>query len=281
MQTMHPERIIALWFRSGTAFSAWEKGDLPRPALPEAMYGIPMMCNPGAKENGDRRFNGAWTGTLAMFRAYRAKGAPIGFAPDPRTSHECGDSRYLAIPFFDACLAMRLPEPGGTALKPVDPKGAWLADALSDSAAPAAAYAGKADEAVWLPGERVARAWAEYVKTGAVGDDTPPPAAGALKAARAEGGVELTWDARADLESGIRAFVVLRDGKELAQVPEKPAGKFGRPLFQAMSYHDTPETPLPALRFLDASAGPRHEYRVVVVNGVGLRSEPSAPAQVP
>jgi hypothetical protein len=40
-----------------------------------------------------------------MFKAYRAKSAPIGFAPDPLTSHQCGDQRYAAIAFFDACLA--------------------------------------------------------------------------------------------------------------------------------------------------------------------------------
>jgi hypothetical protein len=63
-------------------------------------------------------------------------------------------------------------------------------------------------------------------------------------------------------------------------VPEKPVGKFGRPLVQAMSFHDTPEAPLPAMRYVDHSpgAGPGHEYRVVAVNGAGLKSKPSEPA---
>src|SRR4051812_44517306 len=117
MQTMYPERIVAIWFRSGTAFARWEKGDIKRPTITDAVYAIPVMMNPGAKEEGHKQFNGAWTGTLAMFKAYRAKGAPAGFAPDPRSAHECGDSRYLAIPFFDACLAMRLPDKG-TKLRP-------------------------------------------------------------------------------------------------------------------------------------------------------------------
>jgi len=283
MQTLRPDRIVAIWLRSGTAFSAWESGSLAKPEIADAVYGIPVMCNPGAKENGDKRFNGAYAGTLAMFKAYRAKGAPIGFAPDPRTSHECGDSRYLAIPFFDACLAMRLPEAGGTKLRPVEMKSAWLAAPLSDSASPASAYSGKADEAVWLPDERVAKAWAEYVKTGAAGDSTPPPTPTGLKATAKDGTVELAWDVEADLESGLKAFVVQRDGKDLAQLPEKPVGRFGRPLFQAMSYHDTPEKPLPELRFTDRApvAGTKHEYRVIAVNGADLRSEPSAPASAP
>jgi metallo-beta-lactamase class B len=61
-------------------------------------------------------------------------------------------------------------------------------------------------------------------------------------------------------------------------VPEKPGVRFGRALFQAMSYHDTPEKPLPEMRFVDAAAKPgeKHEYQVIVVNSVGLRSQPAA-----
>jgi uncharacterized repeat protein (TIGR03806 family) len=284
MQTLYAERIVAIWFRSGTAFATWEKGEIPKPEIPESAYQIPMMCNPGGKENGDTRFNGAWTGTLAMFRAYRAKRAPIGFAPDPRTSHECGDSRYLAIPFFDACLAMRLPDKGAKdqKLKPVDMKQAWLATLLSDTAVPADAYTGSATEAVWLPNERVARAWMEYVKTGAVSDTSPPPAPARVRVARKDDGSrEITWSAVADFESGIQGFIVRRDGSEIGRVPEKPAGRFGRPLFQPMSYHDTPERPLPEMRFVDRTAKPdaTHQYDVLAVNSVALRSEPSAAAR--
>jgi len=286
MMASDPDRVVAAWLRSGTAFPAWEKGEILRPEIPEAAYRIPVMGNPGAKEKDDPRFRGAWDGTLAMFRAFRAKGAPIGFAPDPRTGHECGDSRYLAIPFFDACLAARLPDAGsgGTRLKPVDTIRGWLAPVLGTEAVPAADHKGDPAEAGWLPDERVARAWQEYVRTGAVGDATPPPAPTDVRAvATPERGVEITWDAGADAESGLRQFVIRRDGREVGRVPERPAGKFGRPLFQAMSYHDTPEGPLPAMRFVDANPTPGKgsEYRVVAVNGVGLESEPSPPAQAP
>ncbi|MFH1921870.1 MAG: hypothetical protein ABIP48_18545 [Planctomycetota bacterium] len=147
MQTMYPERIVAIWFRSGTALAAWEKGEIPTPEIPEAAYSIPMMCNPGAKEEEHERFNRAWTGCMAMFKA----------------------------------------------------------------------------------------------------------------------------------------FVIQRDGSELARLPEKPVGRFGRPLFQQMSYHDTPEKPLREMRFMDAAAtaATRHEYRVMSVNSVGLQSEPSNPCSVP
>jgi hypothetical protein len=285
MQTMYPDRIVAIWFRSGTAFTAWEKGEIPKPKIPEAAYDIPMMCNPGAREKDDKRFKGAWTGSLAMFRAYRAKGAPIGFAPDPRTAHECGDSRYLAIPFFDACLVMRLPAKGSKKqqLKQVDQKKAWLAKVLGKEAEPAASFKGKPDEAMWLPNERIAKAWVEYVKVGSVTDTTPPPAPFNVKVLlNGQKGVEITWDAEADFESGLQAFIVQRDGKDLARMPEKPVGKFGRPLFQSMSYHDTPEKPLPQMRFIDKTAkgGVKYAYQIIAVNSVGLKSKPAAPVPV-
>ncbi len=286
MQTMYPDRIVAIWFRSGTAFAEWEKGNIAKPEIPDAAYAIPIICNPGGKEKDDKRFSGAWTGALAMFKAYRAKGAPAAFAPDPRTAHECGDSRYLAIPFFDACLALRLPHKNARdqKLKAIDLKKGYLAELLGFQAEPAGSYKGNAAEANWLPNERVAKAWSEYVKTGWVDDETaPPPAVDVKTKAGPDGAVEITWNAQADFESGIRAFIIQRDGKDLAQLPEKPVGRFGRPLFQSMSYHDTPEKPLPEMRFVDKTtkAAEKHEYRIIVVNGAGLKSAPSKAAGSP
>src|SRR5262249_28421857 len=158
------------------------------------------------------------------------------------TAHECGDSRYLAIPFFDACLALRLPDKGARDqnLKPVDQQRSWLAGVLGDRAEPAASYKGRRpNEAVWLPDERVGKAWAEYVQAGGVSASTPPPSPFHVRvAAKAGKGVEITWDCAADFESGVQGFIIQRDGKELARLPEKPVGKFGKPLFQTMSYHD-------------------------------------------
>jgi len=278
MQMKYPERIVAIWFRSGTAFPVWEKGEIAKPDIPPDAMSIPMMVNPGIKEKSDQRFSGAWTGGEAMFRAYRSKGAPIGFAPDPRTGHECGDSRYLALPFFDACLAQRLPKRGSAnqTLKPVDLKSAWLAPPLGGQPKPAAEFTGDAAGASWLPDKRVAQAWTEYVENGTVSDTTPPPAPTNVKPVEKDGGVEITWEARADPESGIQCFLIQRDGVTVGQVPEKPVGRFGRPLFQSMSYHDTPDKPLPEMRFIDKQVQPgrKHKYRLIAVNGVGLKSKP-------
>jgi hypothetical protein len=276
MSTLHPDRIVVIWMRSGSAIMFRSKPEFPQPEVPAAVYKIPSMCNPGVKEKP----HVTWSGTLSTFQEYRAKGAPIGFAPDPRTGHECGDSRYLAIPFFDACLAMRLPDKGSKnqTLKPVDMSRAWLASWPGDEPVPAASYQGDPNQAVWLPNEAVAKAWMEYIKTGAVSDTTAPPAPHDVKVTpKGDLGTEIEWSAEADFESGIRCFLVLRDGQELAHVPQTPVGKFGRPLFQSMTYHDTPAQPMPLMRYVDAEAraGQEHVYAVITVNSVRLKSEPS------
>ena len=88
-------------------------------------------------------------------------------------------------------------------------------------------------------------------------------------------GSDITWEAEADLESGLAGFIIERDGKFLANVPEQPKIPFGRPIFQNLQYSDTPTQPLVQLRFTDttAEAGRAHHYRVIAVNTAGLKSK--------
>jgi hypothetical protein len=278
MQTLYPERCVAIWFRSGTAYASWEKGEIEKVTLNEAVYGVPMMLNPGLKEKDDKRFGGLWRASEAMFKAYRAKDAPIGFAADPRTSHECGDSRYLAIPFFDACLKMRLPDkPGKEAkLKVIDVSKGQFAELFGKKTLAASEFKGDKAEAVWLPNAEVAKAYQEYIEVGSVSDKTPPPAPFNIKVTTKDDGVILSWEAKADFESGLRGFIILREGKEIAQVPAKPVGRFGRALFQTMSYHDTPEAPMPKMEFVDKAGKKGEKYEVIAVNSVGLKSKETA-----
>jgi hypothetical protein len=190
----------------------------------------------------------------------------------------------MAIPFFDACLELRLPEQGsGTqALKPIDSGNAFLSTVLGEQAVSAKSFAGKLEESNWLPNEKTARLWEEYIKTGATSDTTPPASPVAVTLGLdASRHVEVSWDAYADFESGLQGFVILRDGKEIGRVPEKGVGRFGRPLFQTMSYHDTPEKTLPQMRFVDKDStdASGHEYSVISVNSVGLKSTPGVAAR--
>ena len=147
----------------------------------------------------------------------------------------------------------------------------WLAALLSTEAVPAAQFPGDAKEAVWLPNEAVAKQWRQYVTDTAVADTTPPPAPSAPVVT----GNEITWTAAADLESGLARFLVERDGRVVATVPENGKNPFGRPVFQGLQYSDTPLAPLVEMRYTDpsAEAGKRHAYRIIAVNTAGLKSE--------
>jgi hypothetical protein len=194
-------------------------------------------------------------------------------AVDPFSSHDCGNQRYLAIPWLDACLSARLPKTNGEPLRDMPADRLWLAEPTGFEALPAAKFAGDSFKASWLPNESIARAWMEYVKDTAVTDTTPPPAPTNVRV----NGNDLTWEAAADLESGLASFIVERDGEFLANIPEKSSNPFGRPVFQNLQYSDTPTQPLVPLLFTDKTAKPgdKFTYRVIAVNTVGLKSKPS------
>lgn len=276
MVLLHPDRVAAAWLRSGVPLLK------PNPAratikahtFPDAALTVPIMCNLGTKEGvtvKEGRFAGAWPANEDFFNTVRPRGALIGIAVDPFTSHECGNQRYLAIPWLDACLSARLPEKSGGAIRPMPTDGAWLATVLSTEAAPAASFTGDKTKAVWLPNEAIATLWMHYVKDTQVPDTTPPPAPTNVKV----NGNEITWQAEADLESGIASFIIERDGQAIVTLPEQPKNPFGRPIFQGLQYSDTAAQPLVEMRYTDAKAEPgkKHEYRVISVNTVGLKSK--------
>jgi hypothetical protein len=221
----------------------------------------------------DGRFAGVWPANEDFFTQVRAKGGLIGVAVDPLTAHECGNQRYMAVAWLDACLTDRLPKQNGAPLREMA-DGGWLAPLLGTEASAAAKFTGDKSKAVWLPSARIAELWAHYVKDTAVGDTTPPPAPTDVRL----NGRELTWQALADLESGLSHFVIERDGEVIGKVPEDQKNPFGRPLFQGLQYSDTPVQPLVKMAFTDtkASADRKHTYRVTAVNTVGMESAKTA-----
>lgn len=276
MTLLHPERVAAVWLRSGVPLleANPDRATIKTHTIPEAALGVPMMCNPGTKEGvtvKDGRFAGVWPANEAFFTAVRAKGGLIGVAVDPLTAHECGNQRYLAIPWLDACLNARLPEQVEAPLRSISSDNVWLAPLLGKEATAAATFSGDKTKAIWLPNEAMAKAWMQYVKNSAVADSTPPPAPTNVEIK----GTELAWEANADLESGVDRFIIMRDGQQIATLPEKPINPFGRPIFQGLQYSDTPTNPLVKMTFTDtkAESGKKHEYRVIAVNTVGLQSK--------
>ena len=278
-----PERVAAAWLRSGVPlFEANPDRPTIKPhTLPEAALSVPTMCNPGTKEGvtvTDGRFAKVWPANLAFFDKVRSSGGLIGIAIDPLTAHECGNSRYMAIPWLDKCLGLRLPQQPGQALPEISLEGAWLAQPTGTTATPAAIFEGDPFKAGWLLDASIAKAWMQFRKDTNVVDTTPPPAPSRVEL----DGNRLRWRAEADVESGIQKFVILRNGKFLADVAGSGKNPFGRQLFQNLQYSDTPTQPLAKMEFVDETAerGVDHGYSVVTVNTVGLKSKPTwaAPA---
>jgi len=275
MVMLHPERIAAAWLRSGVPLLQPnpDRPHIKAHTLPDAALAVPMMCNLGTKEGvtvREGRFKGVWPANELFFTKVRSKGGLIGVAVDPLTAHECGNQRYLAIPWFDACLTLRLPIVAGDPLRPMLTKAAWLAPPTGFKAASTDSYDGDPLRAAWIPDESIAKAWMQYVKDTRVSDMTAPPSPTNLQV----DDNQLSWDCVADLESGPAAFVIERDGKYLTMVPEQGKNRFGRPVFQNLQYSDTPTQPLIRMQFTDGTAdrGKKHRYDVQAVNTVGLRS---------
>ena len=279
MLMLHPQRVAAAWLRSGVPLLKADpaRTTIKAHTLPDAALQVPLLCNPGTKEGvtvKDGRFAAVWPANEAFFHEVRSRGGLISVAVDPLTAHECGNQRYFAIAWLDACLSARLPKVAGEPLRDMPREKTWLAPITGTEAVPAASFADDRLKAAWLPNEAVARAWMQYVKDTAVADSTAPPAPTNVRVR----GNALTWEVEADLESGLAGFVIERDGAILANVPEQGKNPFGRPVFQNLQYSDTPTQPLVPLQFTDTTAEPgkQYRYRVIAVNTVGLKSQPSA-----
>ena len=279
MVLMHPERVAAAWLRSGVPLlkANPERSTIKAHTLPDAALKVPVMCNPGTKEGvtvKDSRFGGVWPANETFFNEVRSKGGLISVAVDPLSSHECGNQRYLAIIWLDACLSARLPKIATNPLNAMPTDQVWLAPITGSEAQPMAKFSGEPLKAAWLPNEAIAKSWMQYVKDTLVSDSTPPSAPTNLQVK----GNELNWEAEADLESGLASFIIERDGKFLANLPETGKNPFGRPIFQNLQYSDTPSQPLVPMKYTDtkAEAGKKHIYRVSTVNTAGLKSKPSA-----
>lgn len=275
MVMLHPEKIAAVWLRSGVPLLE------PNPdratinaysEIPKATLEVPIMCNPGTKEgvtDTKGRFAKVWPANVSYLNGMRAKGGLVGVAIDPLTAHECGNSRYMAIAWLDACLELRLPKTSRAPLRPVSKDHAYYAPYLAKKALPASEYKGDLAQAAWLPNHKVAKLWEQFVTDTNVPDETAPPAPTNLKVEKQK----ISWNAEADLESGLAYFIIERDGKFLAKV-EGPKNRFGRQLFQGLQYSDTPAFPLQKMEYVDKSQvkGKAHAYKVISVNTVGLKS---------
>jgi pimeloyl-ACP methyl ester carboxylesterase len=247
----YPERVIAVVPRSGAG------GELP-----EASRRVPLLLSAGQLEQDHAQFGRAYESTVTAFERERAAGGLVALSIDPEATHEIRQGRLLAIPYLDAFIRRRMPRLASV-IEPLDEASSWLGNVSSFEVSAYADYAGDKSSAALLPDETVARKWAEFSQTGTVVDATPPYAPFEVTAIRQAGGVQLSWRADADLDSGIKHFVVYRDGQMLALV--------GSP-FQQGNFGDEPEPALPSMSAMDAAAPENPSYEISSVNFFDLES---------
>ena len=256
-----PARIIANVSRSGS-----------EGALPPSAYGLPQLLAVGKLEKGHPTFGGAYLEGVNAFTGERKRGALVALSIDPTALHELGLARRLHIAYLDAVIAQRLPDQPGQPLKPADQSQAWLGNVTSLEIAPAASYSGDQNAAAWLPDEATARRWQEFERTANVTDTTPPIAPATLTASRQGNAVRLAWYAQADLQSGIKAFRVYRDGQLIATVGAALPGS----VFQGISFGDEPDPESPAMEYIDTNPPGGAKYEVATVNGFDLEGSRKA-----
>ncbi|MCF3108732.1 hypothetical protein LL912_08075 [Niabella sp. CC-SYL272] len=260
MLQRYPERILAVFGYS----PAFDPG-----AYPPAAFKVPVMLRHAGPE-GDTC---CWQTSIKEFGKLRSRGGYAGIAYTPRQTHNYSYVRYMAIPFYEAVMQQRLPSEQGapyTAMQPVDDSKAWLADTMHYNLYPAATYPGASLCAAWLPDAATAAKWREYVLTGTVIDQTPPPPPYSLQRTRKpHGRAMVTWKADADIESGISHFNIYRNNVLIARLPSTGS-------FQQFDTNGDNAEPLVLPEMKQELAYPENDpgrIAVSTVNHFGLESE--------
>ncbi len=262
MMRDYPQRILAAFAYSPAFDPQW---NFP----PEALK-IPLMIRHAGPTDFNAPGVACWQTARNVFAKLRQQDGLVCLAYTPGQNHNYSHVRYMAIPFFQAALAQRLPRKPGGRLRDMDASCAVLADTLSLQ--PVRGKAARVHSAAtnWLPNAHVAEAWREFCITGTVQDKTPPPAPHDVKTTRIDDSTALvTWKARADIESGIHHFHLRHRDGTLVRFPAQ--GTYQR--FDTNGDNTLPLQP-PALS-LEVKRGGRasctHIF-VSTVNHAGLES---------
>jgi pimeloyl-ACP methyl ester carboxylesterase len=210
----YPERILGAFCYS----PAWE---IPNGKFPVTVKDIPVFIrHAGSGEAPAGGSNCCWASSGKAFRALRKLDAPATVAYTAGQNHNFSHVRHMAIPFYEAVLKQRLPDENQTELKPLDRTLAWLGDTVTHEVFKASTYHGDKESFCLLPDSTVASKWKEFVTTGDVTDQTPPPAPYDLQFKQLKDSVELSWNADADIESGIKYFNIYVNDLKVGRFPK-------------------------------------------------------------
>ncbi len=266
MTAKYPERVAVAVAQSGS----------------RDMTGVPAALKvPVLHHNGRQDI----LNNVPQFTAGRSKGALWAYAVNPDTEttmdgHQCHDLRMLCIPWIDACLDLRLGKPGDVKLREIDFASGYLGDRTTKAIAPVASFTGDKAAACWFPNKLLAEKWVEYMNMGTIHDATPPPAPTDLKGTYANNKIILTWNADADLESGIKTFIIYRNGSLETIIRYMNTSLYSSTMgYQRWKDGDQPKpAPAPQMVFADPDVNDAgtYVYEVATVNWSDVVSPHSA-----
>jgi hypothetical protein len=242
MIARHPKRVLAASFRGGCHK---QFGD---PAF-RAKFGpiardLPLLFVWGKRESVPTSSHFvSWEPMNTMYRELREQGGKVCRVIDPRSEHGCDDSRLMSIGFFDVVLSGQANSPS------------------TDVSTP------------WQPNDTFAALWREFSEHGALKSKSPPLHAPSLTAKREANGVHLEWRIVPNLDGGLRAIHLHRDGKLWKEIG------INEDAFLATGRDSTPEA-LRAHNLVDESED-SHSYTLTFLDIGGNESPPSQSVRVP
>lgn len=243
MITRHPKRVLAASFRGG----CHKQFGVPefRTKFGLIARDLPLLFVWGKRESVPTSSHFvSWEPMNTMYRELREQGGKVCRVIDPRSEHGCDDSRLMSINFFDAVLS-----------------GQASSSPSTDVSTP------------WQPNDTFAALWREFSEPGALKSQSPPLHAPSLTAKREANGVHLEWRIVPNLDGGLRAIHLHRDGKLWKEIG------INEDAFLATGRDSTPEA-LRAHSLVDESED-SHSYTLTFLDIGGNESPPSESVRVP
>ena len=244
--------------------------------IPDPMLAVRMMFCYAIQEEQPTHVMAAFMAHVKQFyNLGRARGSPWSIAIDPLTAHENGNSRLLALRFFDVAFST-------SPLLQGKPAAAWSGDPRSlEINAGAPGSEGGADlRTAWLINEQLAYSWQEYARAGTICTVQAPPAPAWMTATKIAGGTVLEWNAVPGIESPLREFRIYGD-RQLLTVRGAQAADDGLLPLQRWNFYDQPEDSVDRTMRVTWRGATHRNFTITSVNGAGLESEATAARETP
>jgi hypothetical protein len=259
MTRLYASRIICSYTRTGSGY------------LPMTTEGlkVPFIIAGGQNELNHPIFGPDYAESRSAFGNMRLSGGLVAWSNEPNALHSCEQTRYMAIPFIDASINLRLPATGNILLD-INENTGWLADTSTRVIAAFNNFAGDKTKASWLINETEATSWKEFEGAALVTDLSKPSTPFDITGTVTGNTVTLNWKAEADLQSGMQQFNIYKNGIKIKEV----GGQFNR--FQWGDFGDEPNPENPAMTTELTNETTCGLYTVSQVNTSQLESDISA-----